>query len=123
MILAIVGSSDIPEPDLVDVHQRIMSYIGSITQYRNIEKIISGGAEGVDTMAERAAELLEIEFEAYLPENKRWKPNGFMERNKTIAEECTHLLCIRWAGAKTYGSGWTADYAEKLGKTVWREML
>jgi hypothetical protein len=33
-----------------------------------------------------------------------------------MAEACTHLLAIRSMWSSTYGSGWTADQARRLGR-------
>jgi len=78
--------------------------------------VISGGATGVDTMAEVAAKQLGVKFEAYLPEQEHW--HFYKKRNVLIATDCEHLVRVFTKRAKTYGSGWTADYARKLGKTV-----
>lgn len=82
--------------------------------------IISGGALGIDSLAAEMAKEYDIPFSVHLPKNNRWEPEGYKERNTSIAEDCTHLLCIRTQQSTTYGSGWTADLAERLGKTVWR---
>lgn len=117
MILAIVGSVLLDEGEQTKVAEGLME----LAIHKTFpDKIISGGADGIDTVAERVATWLQIPFKKYLPENKRWEPNGFKARNIRIAEECTHMLCIRTSQSKTFGSGWTANYAEELGKTVWR---
>lgn len=80
--------------------------------------VISGGAAGVDTWTEEAAKARDIPFVAHLPERNTWP--AYKARNLVIAQDCTHLVSIRSALSTTYGSGWTADQAEKLGKTVER---
>lgn len=89
----------------------------------SIDLVVSGGADGVDTWAVEEAEKRGVEFEEWEPVNRCWEPNGFKERNMIIAMKCTHLLSIRSKDAKTYGSGWTADYAEEIGKKVQRVLL
>ena len=88
------------------------------------EVVISGGAEGVDAIAEMVAisegyggrRLL-----IHRPTTRAFHgPGGYRERDALIAAECTHLLRIACVKAKTYGSGWTADEAERLGRTVVR---
>jgi len=88
-----------------------------------IDCVVSGGATGVDSLAEELAKRYAIPVEIYEPLNRRWEPDGYKARNELIAERCTHLLCIRSKDAKTYGSGWTADYAESIGRDVVRVEL
>lgn len=86
-------------------------------------KIVSGGAAGVDTLAEVGAGFYGIPFQAFLPKHQRWEPDGFRDRNIQIAEACTHLVRIANWNSKTYGSGWTHDYARKIGKKVYQVYL
>lgn len=116
MRLAIVGSVKVNEAQELIAHCIIRGFLHRF----ETELVISGGAIGIDTIAEGLADQFYIPKQIYLPEFPRWKPNGYEDRNLKIAEECTHLLCIRTQQSTTYGSGWTADRAEGLGKTVWR---
>jgi predicted Rossmann fold nucleotide-binding protein DprA/Smf involved in DNA uptake len=119
MILAIVGSvllsSGSQEARAIEIINLALSL--------NPEKVVSGGALGVDSLAEGLSELAGIPFKKFLPGNNRWEPDGFKARNILVAEACTHLLCIRTRQSKTYGSGWTADYAESLGRQVARKII
>ena len=117
MILAIVGSVALQAGDQTKYAANLIKE--ALSAY-DPELVISGGAAGIDTLGKELAERLGYAFEEFLPENNRWEPNGFKARNTLIAEKCTHLLCIRTKQSTTYGSGWTADLAEKLGKHVWR---
>jgi hypothetical protein len=116
MKLAIVGSTKINDEQL----SAATAFMQGIIQFYMPELIISGGAVGVDTAAENEAKRFLIKSRIFLPENPRWEPEGYKVRNTKIAEECTHMLCIRTNQSTTYGSGWTADKAQKLGKVVWR---
>lgn len=116
MRLAIVGSVNVNEQQL----RFAKAVIQGVLIFYMPDVIISGGAKGIDSLAEEEAELLYLHREIFLPKNARWEPEGYKERNLQIAEDCTHLLCIRTKQSTTYGSGWTADQAERLGKTVWR---
>lgn len=116
MLLAVVGSVNITD------HQRGLASIiidGFLNCYEP-DLVISGGAKGIDSLAKVRADIGGIHTRIHLPKNNRWKPDGFQDRNLLIAEDCTHLLCIRTSQSTTYGSGWTADRAEEMGKTVWR---
>ncbi len=119
MRLAVVGSTNI-NLDQKSIATTIIK--GFILEYTP-ERIISGGAVGIDVLAANAADYLGTPTSIYFPKNARWEPEGYKERNTTIAQDCTHLLCIRTQQSTTYGSGWTADLAERLGKTVWRVLI
>lgn len=86
--------------------------------------VLSGGAAGVDTWAREVAAhrfgwfTWNGRFVEHLPAHPRWEPDGYKVRNLLIAADCTHLLRIYRPGSRTYGSGWTADRAEELGKVV-----
>jgi hypothetical protein len=123
--LAVVGSTNI-----TDKQRGLASVIidGFFFTYQPFS-VVSGGAVGIDSLAkgrviawnrDHGHKGWAIDFDEFLPENHRWEPDGFKARNLKIAEDCTHLLCIRTQQSTTYGSGWTADRAEELGKTVWR---
>lgn len=80
------------------------------------QTVVSGGALGVDTMAYYiAARVYRMNTHIYFPENERWAPTGYKERNLRIAQDCDQLLRVVAKDSKTYGSGWTRDQARKLG--------
>ena len=134
--LAIVGSRDVPDYQSASlVKQAILEH--------NPKVIISGGAKGVDKNAvEIATELGRATIEI-LASDQTWdmeeygEPSevidrlgmsivvqgGFKQRNEKIAEMCDCLVRIASATTKTYGSGWTADRAEALGKRVFRHTV
>lgn len=118
VVLAIVGSTEFAkDPEAAHVARRhIANAIASLRP----ERVVSGGAVGIDLMAAEYAKGLGLEVTEYLPKHRRWAPEGFKERNLQIARDCTHLLRISHETSKTYGSGWTADQAEKMGKHVER---
>lgn len=118
MLLAVVGSTNINQKQWQIAEVIIKGF------YKEFDPdlVISGGAVGIDSIAQGIAEgqFFPIKTRIHLPKNKRWEPFGYKERNLLIAGDCTHLLCIRTNQSTTYGSGWTADRAEEMGKTVWR---
>ncbi len=131
MRLAIVGSTRFTDPDAPRLATELI--IHKIRLFTP-EVIISGGAKGVDSIAETIARQFGYDPEIHLPKSNRWAPYGYEERNRIIADRCTHLLALRDCGSKsngwmetsahgTYGSGWTADEAERLGKVVERIVL
>jgi hypothetical protein len=119
--LAIVGSRRFSAWWKIPAADGIIAHV--LATYPIVE-VISGGAPGIDERAEIAAANAGLPFHAELPTGRSWDgPGGFRERNEAIARRCTHLLCIRDRDATTYGSGWTADRAEALGRVVRRILL
>lgn len=116
MTLAIVGSRSWLDGDIPEVK----SIIDHAMVFLDPTGIISGGAVGVDTWAEEAAVKWGIPCSVFRPKNDRWDPQGYKERNRGIAHTCDQLLCIRSYLSTSFGSGWTADYAESIGKKVHR---
>jgi predicted Rossmann fold nucleotide-binding protein DprA/Smf involved in DNA uptake len=126
-ILAVVGSTSFARGgEAIRVAHAV---IAGVVEELGPDRIVSGGAPGVDTWAERVGARLGYTLEngrfvVHLPRHRRWKPDGFEARNILIATgPTTHLLAIRCHASKTYGSGWTADYAERHGRIVYRVTL
>lgn len=121
MRLAIVGSTLFAnDQNTIDDAMRCVDEV--IKRYKP-DVVVSGGAAGIDTWAAFAAKSFGIEVVEFLPASNRWKPGGYQERNLVIAENCDQLVCIRHQAATSYGSGWTADQAEKMGKPVERIVI
>jgi ribA/ribD-fused uncharacterized protein len=96
------------------------------------EVVISGGCPqgGVDIWARDVAGVYGYtidggDFVEHRPAHQRWAPDGFRDRNVMIASSCTRLLRLAARSSRTYGSGWTADLAERLpgDRVVVRERL
>ena len=106
--LAIVGSREL------DGYEPAYRLIQTALESCPVRVVISGGAIGVDTIAEELAVMLGISTEIYLPRARNWA--AYKERNMKIAEACDKLWRVTCRETKTYGSGWTRDYATRLGK-------
>jgi hypothetical protein len=117
MKLAIVGSQ-LKSWKRLDQVANVNGMISASFMLLEPTLFISGGADGVDTWAEGQADLLGVKKKIFYPEQQNWL--AYKSRNILIASECEYLISIRSTYSKTYGSGWTADYAESLGKKVWR---
>lgn len=85
------------------------------------DELVSGGATGVDTWAEEYDHERPTGIKIFLPTERSWP--AFKARNIQIGDYCDQLLAIRSSLSTTYGSGWTADYTESLGKPVYRITL
>ena len=104
MKLLIVGSRSITDFDL-------SPYITS-----EIEIIISGGATGVDSIAERYADLHRISKCILRPQYKRYGRAAPLKRNKLMVDMADEVLVV-WDGSSK-GALYTFKYALKTNKPV-----
>ena len=94
--VAIVGTSEFhtreEENDIRDSITIILKKYSALNT-----KVISGGAEGVDSIAINVAKMHGFDTEVYSPKIKKWEPqtkDGYKARNTQIANECNELFCI-----------------------------
>jgi hypothetical protein len=66
------------------------------------DKIISGGATGVDSMAKKYAHDNNITLIEYLPNWQKFGKSAGPKRNKLIIDDATHLLAF--VGPKSVGT-------------------
>ena len=104
MKLLIAGSRSITDYD-------ISPYIPADT-----DLIISGGAKGVDALAEQYADSKRISKLILRPRYDLYRRAAPIKRNERMVELCDRVLII-WDG-KSKGTKRTIDYAAKLGKPV-----
>jgi|SRR6185437_15871802 len=132
--LAIVGTSHLSEVEEMDARKRIALGIKNVIKSiqdggkGEILHIITGDANGIDTIAKQVANGLDIPVKAYVSGTKSWDgPDGFKARNEYIAKECSGLICISTkmkhtdcyhcdGGHERTGGCWTMQYAKSLGK-------
>lgn len=111
--LAIVGSTRL-------TGDNARNLIRQIIHATQPSLVISGGADGIDSLAVEVAKAYGIDWQEFKPDRKTWRSwgdqKGFEERNREIAYHCTALIRIAWVGSTTYGSGWTRDRARDQGK-------
>lgn len=111
-VLAIVGSR------LLQGNAEAERAIREVFEAHRPRHFVSGGAVGVDSMAEAEADRRGYPKTIHLPEQRNW--NSYKKRDQLIANDAECLVRIYAAWATSYGSGWTADQAEKRGARVWR---
>jgi len=130
MKIAIVGSSHLTKEEEIKTRR----YCEEIfSKKRELDKelvLISGGANGVDSIAENVAGDYAIRTEIYKPEKQ--ETDYYRERNEKIAEACDVLYSITLPVKKTEcyhcekmtprhertGGCWTGKMARDKGKGV-----
>lgn len=98
--------------------------IGSRTLNVNIEKyvpknttrIVSGGAKGIDSLAEDYAKKHDIPLSIFRPEYNKYGRFAPLIRNKLIVAESDLIIAI-WDGTSK-GTKFTIDFAKKYGIPV-----
>lgn len=104
MKVAIIGSRTLTNVDLE-------KYLP-----KNISLIISGGAKGIDTLAEIYADKHNIPKLILLPEYKKYGRNAPLKRNYLIVE-LADLVIAFWDG-KSAGTQHSINYACTAGATI-----
>ena len=111
MKLAIIGSRNFADFETLSSAARSMA----------TSEIVSGGAKGTDTLAERYAKENGLPVTVFLPKFKidksvPYHPRWFLERNKEIVGYSDAVLAF-WDG-KSKGTLFTIEHAKKTGKPV-----
>ena len=78
--------------------------------------IISGGAAGIDALAEEYADKKHISKLILHPEYNKWGKFAPLKRNELMIELCDAALIV-WDG-HSRGTQYTLSYANKMGKKV-----
>ena len=116
-VLGIVGSRIlVGRPDAEDI-------IGQEFDRHRPRWFVSGGAIGIDKMAEDEADRRGYRERKtiHLPEQRSWE--YYKKRDKLIAQDSECLVCISGLLSRTQGAAWTASEAERLGKRVTRYVI
>lgn len=102
--VAVIGSRSITDADL-------SKYIP-----RDATMLISGGASGVDTLAEKYAASHDLPIRILRPNYAVYGKRAPLLRNRQIIE-CADLVIAVWDGVSR-GTAYTIDYAHERGVPV-----
>jgi len=81
-----------------------------------IEEIVSGGAKGADTLAERFADEHKIKKVIFKPDYAKYGKKAPLMRNRQIVDYVDRMIAF-WDG-KSRGTKYTIDYARKNRKKI-----
>lgn len=112
MKIAIIGSRAFSD------YEMLSSFLNEFLKNNQInpEEIVSGGAKGADTLAEKFALENNIETVIFNPDWEQFGRNACSARNTQIVEY-SDIVFAFWDG-KSPGTKDSITKAEKLGKTV-----
>ncbi len=81
-----------------------------------VSLIITGGARGIDSAAERYADKKHLSKLVLRPNYKLYGRFAPLKRNEQMIELCDAVLIV-WDGSSK-GTKYTIDYAKKMGKKL-----
>lgn len=106
MNIAIVGSRDYPAPE------KVRSYVGGLSVQPSPPTIVSGGARGVDSLAEEVAEEYGMETLIFPADWERHGKSAGFIRNREIVK-AADLVVAFWNGSSR-GTRHTLKLAHKF---------
>ena len=110
MRLAIVGTRTFTNYEFIRKKILKKFYLSDITER------VSGGAEGVDTLAEQFADEYNIVLKVYKPDWKKYGKKAGAIRNKKIVQRCDSIIAF-WDG-ESPGTKITIDIAIETKKDL-----
>jgi len=108
--VAIVGSR------IFENYPLLEREVKKIIRPNEIEKIVSGGAKGADSLAEKFADKYGIEKQIFIPEWNRYGNRAGFVRNKKIVENADIVIAF-WNG-KSSGTENTIETARFFHKEL-----
>ena len=110
MRLAIVGSREFGDYDL------LCAEVAKIQQTQTIDLVVSGGAQGADTLAKKFAAKNRIPLMEFLPDYSRYGRGAPLQRNSLIVNNAEWVLAFVTVTSK--GTWDTIRKAERAKKKV-----
>jgi hypothetical protein len=106
MKLAVIGSREITDREFIEKILEMFS--------PEIDEIISGGARGVDSIAEEWAKRRGIKVQVFKPNYSSYGKRAPLVRNEQIVTACDYLIAF-WDG-QSRGTKYTINSASLDGK-------
>ena len=116
MILAIVGSRDYDDYDNFKII--VKKYI---KKHGTPELIVSGGASGIDSLAEKYAKEFDIPIKIFYAKWKKYGKKAGPHRNTKIVNMSTHILAM--PSKSSIGTYDTINKGKKAGLIVSIRMI
>lgn len=110
MKYAIIGSRNCGAVDITNMVAAAAASFGTPTA------IVSGGARGVDTLAETYAADNGIKFIKITPDYAQYGRAATFIRNRAIIDKADCVVAV-WDG-QSHGTKYSMDYARKKGKPI-----
>jgi len=111
MKVGIVGSRE------YNNYLEFKSYIDEFRKHIQIDMIISGGADGVDSMAYEYSRKNGITFVCHPPKSEDGFPRAYFRRNLRIVEQAECI--IAFPRGKSSGTRNSISLAKRLGKQLY----
>lgn len=114
MRIGIVGGREYKNETYVQ--EAITKFISSVSELNLIIEIVSGGAKGVDSIAEKYAKEQSLSITIFPPDTDKYGAAAFNIRNRQIAKYCDILLAF--PNPKSVGTWNTIHFSYSAGKEV-----
>jgi len=111
MKIAVVGGRDFNDYELLKSEM-----VKFINENNNIQALVSGGAKGADSLAERLAVELSIPIQVFKPDYKRFGRAATLVRNTEIVEHSDVIFAF-WNGSSK-GTLDSINKAKKMKKKL-----
>ena len=106
MIVAVVGSRTFNDWDLLN------QTLSDFHAKHSISKVVSGGARGADSLAEKWANINNIPVVVFPAEWNKYGKRAGMIRNRLIISECEHCIAF-WDGV-SHGTKNDIDLCQRM---------
>lgn len=120
MRILITGSRDWDKPSVI--MDALVMETSKVDNFSERITVVHGGAAGADIIAERLAEVLRCDTEAWLADwDKYGKSAGFVRNSKMVNLGAD--ICLAFIKNESRGATMCADLAEKAGIPVKRFII